>query len=93
MYFSFIFYIIISINHVNPLLEIYRLSRLFKERVNIMNDFLFTTVLYVFSPFTPILIQYARVAGRNEWIGTVTLRIVDAKRCKRRLYLIKAIYR
>ena len=37
------------------------------------------------SPFTPILIQYARVAGRNEWIGTVTLRIFDAKRCKRRL--------
>ena len=32
--------------------------------------------------FTLILIQYARVAGRNEWIGTVTLRIFDAKRCK-----------
>ena len=33
--------------------------------------------------FTPILIQYARVAGRNGWIETVTLRIFDAKRCKR----------
>lgn len=29
--------------------------------------------------FTPILIQYVRVASRNEWIGTVTLRVFDAK--------------
>ena len=33
--------------------------------------------------FTPILIQYAPSRGRNEWIGPVTLRIFDAKRCRK----------
>ena len=32
--------------------------------------------------FTPILIQYAPFGGRNDWIGPVTFRIFDAKRCK-----------
>jgi hypothetical protein len=33
---------------------------------------------------TPFLIQYALFRGRNDWIGTVTLRIFDAKRCKKK---------
>ena len=32
--------------------------------------------------FPPILNQYAPEGGRNEWIGTVTLRIEDAQRCQ-----------
>ena len=41
---------------------------------------MFIQLLHLFT-FTPILIQYAPFGGRNEWIGPVTLRIYDAKRC------------
>jgi hypothetical protein len=32
--------------------------------------------------FTPLHIQNARFAGSYEWHGTVTLRILNAQRCK-----------
>jgi len=32
--------------------------------------------------FTPLHIQNARFAGSYEWRGTVTLRILNAQRCK-----------
>jgi hypothetical protein len=34
---------------------------------------------------TPLHIQNARFAGSYEWHGTVTLRILNAQRCKRPL--------